>query len=101
MGCMVETHHYYEKHRLDKNLENINTYRTKDGESKNGGGLKIIAEKHKNVEITKIQSKSTEILEIEIILWKTRITLILLYMDVDKGPKGKKNNRKIMNELHE
>ena len=96
--CMVETHLKYEKFPIDMNkLHNFNTMR-EDGDKK-GGGLKILMEKTKKVEVAKNESKSTEILEIEGTLFDNKMKIILVYFDVNNNKDAIKKNDEIRKEI--
>ena len=96
--CMVETHLRHEKFPIDvNNLHNFNAMR-EEGDKK-GGGLKILMEKTKKVEVVKKESKSSEILEIEGTLFDNKMKIILVYFDVNKDKDAIKKNDEIRKEI--
>ena len=96
--CMVETHLRHDKFPIDiNNLHNFNAMR-EEGDKK-GGGLKILMEKTKKVEVVMNESKSTEILEIEGILFDNKIKIILVYFDVNKDKEAINKNNEIRKEI--
>ena len=97
--CLTETHHKVERFVCNKKLEKFETMRLEP--DKGGGGLQILTRKCDGLEFEKIENENRDILEIEGSCLGIDMKIILVYFDVDKGPKGIVRNKKIRENIEE
>ena len=92
----MQTH---EKTKISGGLSHFSTMRRKEKGSKKGGGIKVIMPKSNDINLQKIDNKSTEILELEGDLYGMGVKIIVVYFDANKNRKGNEANDKIRQDV--
>ena len=112
--CLTETHHKGKILNFKKDMTGLGTFRkkikrrkrrgiknteNKDEEEKEGGGIQVLFPKSEKFELKKIKNSNSEILDIEGKMHGIDMKLVVTYFDVDKGKRGRDNNKKIRKDL--
>ncbi|CAL4124685.1 unnamed protein product, partial [Meganyctiphanes norvegica] len=97
--CLTETHQKYKN--IDHN-ENIKIFDSMRGlKERKGGGLKIMTPSCKKIDMIKIENKNKNYLEIEGKCYGLKLTIVLVYYDVQRNNISRERNRKLTELIEE